>query len=69
MIIIFSIYDEMAIPIVMVGTKYDLVPDSKRANVVTRSKYKADEVGCSEIHLVKIASTSWFRPGLHCLKL
>jgi len=50
---IFSVYDETAIPIIMVGTKFDLVPDSKRANVVARSKYKADEVGCSEIHLVR----------------
>lgn len=55
-------YGTFSIPVIMVGTKLDLIDDSKRRDIARRSAMVADDFGCSEIYLDS-AQSQFLAPG------
>lgn len=47
-------YGTYSVPVLMVGTKLDLIADGKRSEISRRSALVADDYGSSEIYLVRI---------------
>lgn len=61
----FSDYDreqfaDNQIPLLVIGTKLDQIPETKRNEVLTRTAFLAEDFNAEEINLVSILVTSVF---------
>lgn len=50
-------FAENPVPLLLIGTKYDQIPENKRNDVLTRTAFLSEDFNAEEINLVGIPQT------------